>query len=115
MNLSPGNPGKHGYIFANGVKLHYVAQGEGDLFLMLHGFPEFWYSWRHQLPEFGRDYRAVALDLRGYNDSDKPKDPAAYAMPALVRDVTEAIRGLGYDRCILAGHDWGGAIAWHVA
>ncbi len=83
--------------------------------LMLHGFPEFWYSWRHQIPEFAVDYRVVALDLRGYNDSDKPKGIAAYRMSELVNDITGVIRGLGYHRCVLVGHDWGGAIAWNVA
>jgi pimeloyl-ACP methyl ester carboxylesterase len=106
---------KHEYITSNGVRLHYVTQGEGPLMLMLHGFPEFWYSWRHQIPEFAKDYKVVALDLRGYNDSDKPKALSAYAMPELVRDVEGVIKGLGYDRCVLVGHDWGGAIAWKFA
>lgn len=105
----------HDYITANGVRLHYVTQGEGPLMLMLHGFPEFWYSWRHQIPEFARDHKVVAVDLRGYNDSDKPSDRSAYALPKLVQDVAEIIQGLGYDRCTLVGHDWGGAIAWNVA
>jgi epoxide hydrolase 4 len=106
---------QHDSIISNGVRLHYVTQGSGDLVLMLHGFPEFWYSWRHQIPEFAQDYKVVALDMRGYNDSDKPKDLAAYRMDELVRDVSGVIRGLGYDRCILVGHDWGGAVAWNVA
>lgn len=107
--------GQHGCIAANGIHLHYVSEGEGPLLLFLHGFPEFWYSWRHQLPEFGQDHKAVALDLRGYNDSDKPADPAAYRMDALIEDVARVIQGLGYDRCVLVGHDWGGAIAWNFA
>ncbi|MBC6435319.1 alpha/beta fold hydrolase, partial [Nostoc sp. HG1] len=69
---------KHEYITTNGVKLHYVTQGEGPLMLMLHGFPEFWYSWRHQIPEFAQDFKVVAIDLRGYNDSDKPNEQSAY-------------------------------------
>ena len=105
----------HAYITVNGIRLHYVSQGEGPLMLMLHGFPEFWYSWRHQIPEFANNYRVVALDLRGYNDSDKPPDPAAYRMSELVRDIDQVIQGLGYDHCVLVGHDWGGAIAWAVA
>jgi epoxide hydrolase 4 len=71
---------KSEFITVNGIKLHYVTQGEGQLMLMLHGFPEFWYSWRHQIPEFAKDYKVVALDLRGYNDSDKPKELAAYSI-----------------------------------
>lgn len=105
-------PWKHEYIISNGVKLHYVTQGEGPLMLMLHGFPEFWYSWRHQIPEFAKDHKVVALDLRGYNDSDKPQDAGSYTMDELLLDVEGVLQGLGYDRCILVGHDWGGAIAW---
>jgi pimeloyl-ACP methyl ester carboxylesterase len=106
---------QHEYIISNGLKLHYVTQGEGPLMLMLHGFPEFWYSWRHQIPEFAKDYKVVALDLRGYNDSDKPKAQSAYTMSEFIQDVEGVIKGLGYDKCILVGHDWGGAIAWNFA
>lgn len=106
---------QHQFIRTNGIRLHYVTQGEGPLMLMLHGFPEFWYSWRHQIPEFAKDHKVVALDLRGYNDSDKPSDKSAYVMDEFVKDVEGVIRGLGYDRCILVGHDWGGAIAWNFA
>ena len=114
MSLLEGS-WKHEYIVTNGVKLHYVTQGEGPLMLMLHGFPEFWYSWRHQIPEFAKDFKVVALDLRGYNDSDKPADKSAYVMDEFIRDVEGVIKGLGYDKCILVGHDWGGAIAWNFA
>ena len=103
------------YIIANGINLHYVTQGEGPLMLMLHGFPEFWYSWRHQIPEFAYDCKVVALDLRGYNESDKPKKLEDYKMEQLVEDVKGVIEGLGYESCILVGHDWGGAIAWNFA
>ncbi|MDZ8050864.1 MAG: alpha/beta fold hydrolase [Aulosira sp. ZfuVER01] len=105
----------HEYITTNGVKLHYVTQGEGPLMLMLHGFPEFWYSWRHQIPEFAKYFKVVALDLRGYNDSDKPKEKSAYVMDEFVKDIEGVIKGLGYDQCVLVGHDWGGAIAWNFA
>jgi epoxide hydrolase 4 len=106
---------KHELIATNGVQLHYVTQGEGPLMLMLHGFPEFWYSWRHQIPEFAKDYKVVALDLRGYNESEKPKEVEAYRMQELIRDVEGVITGLGYQSCVLVGHDWGGAIAWCFA
>ncbi len=106
---------KHEYITTNGIKLHYVTQGEGPLMLMLHGFPEFWYSWRHQIPEFAKYFKVVALDLRGYNDSDKPKEQSAYVMNEFVKDVAGVIKGLGYEKCVLVGHDWGGAIAWNFA
>jgi len=106
---------QHEYITTNGVKLHYVTQGNGALMLMLHGFPEFWYSWRHQIPAFADNYQVVALDLRGYNDSDKPKAQSAYVMDEFIKDIEGVITGLGYDKCVLVGHDWGGAIAWHFA
>ncbi|MEW6494076.1 MAG: alpha/beta hydrolase [Cyanobacteriota bacterium] len=106
---------QHEYLMSNGIRLHYVTQGEGPLMLMLHGFPEFWYSWRHQIPEFAKDYKVVALDLRGYNESEKPQNQSAYVMSEFIKDVEGVIKGLGYDRCILVGHDWGGAIAWYFA
>lgn len=105
----------HDTIHTNGIKLHYVTQGEGPLMLMLHGFPEFWYSWRHQIPEFAKDHKVVALDLRGYNDSDKPEAQSAYVMAEFIKDIKGVLEGLGYDRCVLVGHDWGGAIAWSFA
>ncbi|OKH24069.1 epoxide hydrolase [Hydrococcus rivularis NIES-593] len=106
---------KHDFITTNGIKLHYITQGEGQLILMLHGFPEFWYSWRHQIPEFAKDYKVVALDLRGYNESDKPKEVEAYVTKELLKDIEGVIKGLGYESCILVGHDWGGLIAWNFA
>ena len=114
MSVLEGNWNSQ-YITTNGIKLHYVTQGEGPLMLLLHGFPEFWYSWRHQIPEFAKDYRVVALDLRGYNESEKPAEPSAYVMPELIKDVAGVIQGLGYETCVLVGHDWGGAIAWFFA
>jgi pimeloyl-ACP methyl ester carboxylesterase len=105
----------HDFIHTNGINLHYVTQGEGELLLMLHGFPEFWYSWRHQIPEFAKDYKVVAPDLRGYNDSDKPQHTVSYRMNELIEDVRGMIQGLGYDQCTLVGHDWGGAVAWCFA
>ncbi len=105
----------HQFVETNGIRLHCVTQGSGPLMLLLHGFPEFWYSWRHQIPYFAIAYKVVAPDLRGYNDSDKPPGVEAYDLPVLVADIVGLIAALGYDRCILVGHDWGGAIAWHVA
>ena len=106
---------KQGFIPTNNIQLHYVSQGEGPLMVMLHGFPEFWYSWRYQIPEFAPNYQVVAPDLRGYNDSEKPQEMSAYAMTELVKDVKGIIEGFGNQKCILVGHDWGGAIAWHFA
>ena len=106
---------QHNSIVTNGLRLHYVTQGEGPLMLMLHGFPEFWYAWKHQIPEFAQDYKVVAVDLRGYNESDKPVELAAYQMRELLQDVRGIILGLGYERCVLVAHDWGGMIAWTFA
>ncbi|MGL5941990.1 MAG: alpha/beta fold hydrolase [Waterburya sp.] len=106
---------EHNFIYTNGINLHYVSQGEGKLILMLHGFPEFWYSWRHQIPEFAPDYHVVALDMRGYNDSNKPQELEAYKISELVQDIKGVVEGLGYQDCILVAHDWGGLIAWHFA
>ena len=106
---------KHDYIISNGIRLHYVTQGKGELMLLLHGFPEFWYSWRYQIPEFATDYKVVALDLRGYNDSEKPEGREAYAITELVKDIEGVIKGLGYEQCVLVGHDWGGMLAWNFA
>jgi pimeloyl-ACP methyl ester carboxylesterase len=106
---------KHEFIATNNIKLHCVTQGKGPLMLMLHGFPEFWYSWRNQIPEFASDYKVVAVDLRGYNDSEKPKDKSAYVMAEFIQDIKGIIQGFGYKSCVLVGHDWGGAIAWSFA
>jgi len=102
-------------ISTNGINLHYVSRGEGKLMLMLHGFPEFWYSWRYQIEEFAKNYRVVALDLRGYNYSDRPSARSAYKMEEFIKDIEGVIKGLGYENCILVAHDWGGAIAWSFA
>jgi epoxide hydrolase 4 len=109
------NSWQHHFIETNKIKLHYVSQGKGKLMLMLHGFPEFWYSWRHQIPEFADNYHVVAIDLRGYNESDKPQELEAYKISELVADVKGVINGLGYENCILVAHDWGGLIAWYFA
>lgn len=115
MSSSPSLLWQHQFIHTNGVRLHYVTQGRGPLMLFLHGFPEFWYTWRHQIPVFAQHFTVVAVDLRGYNDSDKPAAVSAYAMPELVKDISGLISALGFERSILVGHDWGGAIAWQVA
>jgi pimeloyl-ACP methyl ester carboxylesterase len=111
--------GNHVFVrFPNSrMKLHCVVNGPTDkpLMLFLHGFPEFWYSWRHQLKEFSKDYRVVACDMRGYGESDKPCCISEYIMDKLVDDVDQLITELGYDRCVLVAHDWGGVVAWGYA
>lgn len=106
---------KSGHIETNGIRLHFMEAGTGPLMLMVHGFPEFWYSWRHQLGEFAKDHRVVAIDLRGYNLSDRPKRRGAYVMDELLKDLDGVITGLGHEKCTLVAHDWGGAIAWTYA
>jgi pimeloyl-ACP methyl ester carboxylesterase len=106
---------KHDYADLNGVRLHYVATGDGPLILFLHGFPEFWYEWRNLLPEFGKDHLAVAPDMRGYNLSAKPGDLEQYRMKFLVEDVRALAASLGHQKFVLVGHDWGGAVAWAFA
>jgi pimeloyl-ACP methyl ester carboxylesterase len=104
------------YAVVNGIRLHYVEAGTGPAIVLLHGFPEFWYSWRHQLPALSAaGFRAIALDLRGYNESEKPLGIRSYDIEALTDDVLGIIRAEGGGRCAVVGHDWGGAIAWHLA
>jgi pimeloyl-ACP methyl ester carboxylesterase len=125
----PGSPPceiHHRFANVNGVRLHYVeaqpaaekgkASVSGKLCLMLHGFPEFWYSWRHQLPALGEaGFHALAPDLRGFNLSDKPSGILAYRIAVLLDDVRALIRHAGQERATVVGHDWGGVIAWHLA
>lgn len=106
---------QHGYAHVNGVRLHYVTQGQGKLVILLHGFPEFWYSWRHQIPALAERFRVVVPDLRGYNDSDKPVGAANYRIDVLTADVMGLIRAFGEDRAVIVGHDWGGGVAWAFA
>jgi pimeloyl-ACP methyl ester carboxylesterase len=102
-----------------GARLHYVEAGEGPLVVLLHGFPEFWYEWKHQIAEFSRDHTVVAPDMRGYNLSSKPTDVDAYQIPVLVADVQalagELLKKTGGTKFTLVAHDWGGAIAWVFA
>jgi pimeloyl-ACP methyl ester carboxylesterase len=111
--LVPG-PWTHRDVSANGTRFHVAESGSGPLVLLLHGFPQFWWTWRHQLadlPDAG--LRAVAPDLRGYGASDKP--PRGYDAYTLAADVAGLVRALGEQRAILVGHDWGAVIAWCVA
>ncbi len=105
---------QHREITTNGIRMHYVTQGNGPLVVLLHGFPEFWYSWRYQIPFLAEHgYTVVAPDLRGYNDTDKPR--TGYDVATLTRDIAGLIKGLGQEKAIIAGHDWGGALAWVFA
>ena len=106
---------KDQYADVNGVKLHYVTAGKGPLIIFLHGFPEFWYEWKNQLEEFGKDHLAVAPDMRGYNLSSKPEQLDQYQVKYLVEDVRALAEHLGHKKFILVAHDWGGAVAWAYA
>ena len=104
------------YADVGQVKLHYAKAGEGErLVVLLHGFPEFWYSWRHQLLALSEDYTVVAPDLRGYNLSDKPANTTEYAIECLVGDIVGLIHHFGREQAAVIGHDWGASIAWSLA
>ena len=105
----------HHYADNQGVRIHYARIGEGPLIIMIHGFPDFWYTWRNQMVALAHHYQVVALDLRGYNLSDKPNGGENYLMHHLVSDVQAVMRHNGRDKAIILGHDWGGAIAWQFA
>jgi pimeloyl-ACP methyl ester carboxylesterase len=107
---------RHGYAQVGDVRLHYAEAGAGDrLVILLHGFPECWYSWRHQLTALSASSRVVAPDMRGYNLSDKPTEVEDYRTSRLVDDVTGLIRHFGAREAALVGHDWGAVVAWAVA
>ena len=115
----PAPPTSHEYANVNGQRLHYAKAGSGPLIVFLHGFPEFWYEWKHQIAEFSRDRTVVAPDMRGYNLSSKPAELSAYQMPNLVEDVrtlaSELIKSTGGTTFTLVAHDWGGVVAWVFA
>jgi pimeloyl-ACP methyl ester carboxylesterase len=107
---------KDHYVKVNGVRLHCVTAGKGPLILFLHGFPEFWYEWKDQLAEFGKDHLAVAPDMRGYNLSDKPAELDQYKINLLVEDVRALADHFSHQKkFVLVAHDWGGAVAWAFA
>ena len=107
---------KEGSLNANGIEIHYAEKGEGPLVIFCHGWPESWYSWRHQLQAIGSSgYRAVALHMRGYGKTTKPNDIEAYSLTHLVGDVVGAVAALGESEAVVVGHDWGGPVAWNGA
>lgn len=107
---------REGFADLDEVRLHYVEAGDGPLVVLLHGFPDFWYGWRRQIPALAEaGFRVVAPDMRGYNLSSKPKGIAAYDSDLLAGDIRDLIEDRGSERAFLAGHDWGGAVAWAVA
>lgn len=105
----------NGYADSNGVKIHYASLGHGPLIVMIHGFPDYWYTWRDQMEALSDKFQCVAIDQRGYNLSDKPQGVDNYQMKFLVGDVAAVIKSLGQSKAIIVGHDWGGAVAWQFA
>jgi pimeloyl-ACP methyl ester carboxylesterase len=105
----------HGYANSNGVKIHYAKMGAGPLVVMIHGFPDYWYTWRAQMEGLADRFTVVAIDQRGYNLSDKPAGVENYDVRLLVGDVLAVIKDLGQQRAIVVGHDWGGVVAWQLA
>jgi pimeloyl-ACP methyl ester carboxylesterase len=106
---------ERGYAENDGVRIHYATIGQGPLVLMIHGFPDFWYSWRHQMEGLAEEFQVVAIDQRGYNRSDAPKGVEQYDIRLLVEDVVAVVEHLGHETATIVGHDWGGAVAWNVA
>ena len=106
----------HRMIEANNVNLHIAEAGDGPLVVLCHGFPESWYSWRHQIPALAEaGFRVVAPDQRGYGTSDAPEDIAAYSILHLTGDIVALVRALGEEQAVVVGHDWGSPVAWALA
>ena len=104
------------HLNGNGLKIGAAIEGEGPLIVLVHGWPESWYSWRHQIPFLASlGYKVAAIDVRGYGQSDKPYEIAEYSMKNLTSDVISVIEDLGYSDAILFGHDWGAPIVWNTA
>jgi epoxide hydrolase 4 len=113
--LSAQELGQDGFVDSGGVKIHYVTLGKGPLVVMLHGFPDYWYTWRDQMPVLAKTHQVVAIDLRGYNKSEQPAGVENYAIDKLVGDVDTVVKHFKRDKAIIVGHDWGGFIAWSFA
>jgi pimeloyl-ACP methyl ester carboxylesterase len=109
-------PVQHRTIETNGIRMHVAEQGTGPLVVLCHGFPESWYSWRHQLPALAdAGFHAVAPDMRGYGQTDRPAEIDAYTLLHLVGDMVGLLDALGAETAVIAGHDWGAPVAWHAA
>ena len=108
-------PLTHGFADSAGVKIHYVTAGQGPLVVMIHGFPDYWYTWREQIPSLAEHFQVVAIDQRGYNKSDQPEGVENYAMSKLVDDAKAVVDHFERQEAVIVGHDWGGAVAWFFA
>lgn len=107
--------GTHGFAQSGEVKIHYVTMGKGPLVVMIHGFPDYWYTWRKQMPVLAENFQVVAIDQRGYNKSGQPDGVENYSMSKLVKDVKAVIEHFNRKHSVIVGHDWGGAVAWSFA
>jgi len=113
--LLPGS--EEGFVDSGGVKIHYVSLGrtQDPLIVMIHGFPDFWYSWRAQMPALAKQFHVVAIDQRGYNLSGQPQGVENYTTDKLVADVVAVVKHFGPGKAVIVGHDWGGLVAWTFA
>jgi len=110
--------GQEGVVDSGGVPIHYVTSGRGPLVVLIHGFPDFWYTWRAQIPTLARHYQVVAIDQRGYNKSGQPKGVENYTLDKLVEDVVAVVKHFApgeHGKAVIVGHDWGGLVAWTFA
>lgn len=106
---------EHCFVDSDGTKIHYVMLGQGEPVVFVHGFPDFWYSWRHQMAALAPHFQVIAIDMRGYHLSDKLEGVENYKMEHLLNDIKAVIGDVGAEKVTLVGHDWGGAISWHFA
>src|ERR1019366_7969234 len=107
---------KHRFVTTNGIRMHLVEAGQGFPVVMCHGFPELWYSWRHQIRALAAaGFRAIAPDQRGYGETDCPQPVEAYQVRALVQDIVGMLDALAIEKCVIVGHDWGGFVRWQSA
>jgi pimeloyl-ACP methyl ester carboxylesterase len=107
---------KHRIVETNGIRMHMAEQGEGPLIVLCHGFPESWYSWRHQFAALAQaGFHVVAPDMRGYGQTDRPEEIDKYTLLHLVGDIVSLLDALGVETAVIAGHDWGAPVAWHAA
>ena len=103
------------FVETNNIKLHTIVIGEGPPLVLLHGFPDFWYGWKSVITSLKKYYKLIIPDMRGYNLSDKPEGVEKYKIEILVEDIKGLIESLSLGKVFLAGHDWGGVVAWAFA